>query len=120
MSIVHAEALLIETDIMTTKDYRAVEIISNNCTCMLSNHTGRRLLITEFSKLAENTGLNVACKCTFKHYSDRRVQKDRRKLDIESLVFNTFRRTQPFGRRLKDELNKLRFDKMLSEMHLVA
>ncbi len=114
------EALPIETDVMTTKDYRAVEIISNNCTCMLSKHAGKRLLMTEFSELAGNAGLNVACKCTFKHYSDRRDQKERRKFDIESLVFNAFRRTQPFGRRLKDELNKLRFEKMLSEMHLVA
>lgn len=107
-------------DLMSTKDYRAIEIVSNNCTCLLSKHAGKRLLVSEFSQLAENSGINVACKCTFKHYSDRRDQKDRRKFDIESLVFNAFRRTKPFGRRLQDELNKLRFEKLLSEMHLVA
>lgn len=105
---------------MTTNDYRAVEIISNDCKCMLAKEAGKRLLITEFSELAENAGLTVACKCTLKHYSDRRNDHDRRTLDIESLVFTTFRRTKPFGRRLKDQLNKLRFDKMLSEIDFVT
>jgi hypothetical protein len=105
---------------MTNKDYRAIEIISNNCTCMLSKHAGERMLLTDYSKLIQMTGTDVSCRCTFKHYDDRRSQHDRRKFDINSVILNTYRRTQPFGRRVKDQLTKMRYERMLEDMNLVA
>jgi hypothetical protein len=104
---------------MNKTDYRATEIISNGCTCPLSFYSGQTLLLSEFSALQEEVGSNPNCQCQFKHYADRRHLKDRRKLDIESLVLNTYRRAQPFGRRIADKVKKLNFEQMLDQAQFI-
>jgi hypothetical protein len=105
---------------MNNLDYRAVEILSNDCQCQLSKHSGETILLGEFNKLVHQIGARQNCTCQFKHYDDRRHRADRRKLDIDNLFLNAYRRTQPFGRRVADKIKKMQFEQMFDQIQFIS
>jgi hypothetical protein len=86
---------------MNNLNYRAMKIIvGNNCNCVLSKHTGKRLLYSEVLELLKN--YNSVCSCTFKHF------KDQRQFDRDNLTLEPHGRTIPYGRQVVDIHNRAR------------
>lgn len=105
---------------MRIQNYKATEIRSSDCNCDLSKYDGKRLLESEFKALVKKVGVSRSCQCQLIHYDDRRANTDRRKLTIESVIFNGYRRNRPFGRRAVDIARKRKYEKMLDNMQFVA
>jgi hypothetical protein len=100
---------------MNKNDFRATEIIAGkNCNCELSKHAGKRMLVTEVQSLIAHSDFYTNCTCTFKHYSDRRSNIDRRKFDVKTIASSKQQRTRPYGRRAIDIHNRAR-DRFISE-----
>jgi len=94
---------------MNNLNYRAIEIISgNNCNCVLSKHTGKRMLYSEVLELLTSSHSTSTCSCTFKYYEDRRDIGERRKFDIDNLTSNLHNRSRPYGRRVVNIHNRAR------------
>lgn len=105
---------------MRQQDYRAIEIIKDeNCDCLLSKHSGKRILMSEYHNLVKHS-VSHGCRCKLRHHADRRSGRDRRDFSLEALVHNQFRRQQPFGRRQTDEMIRMEKESAITDFKLTA
>jgi hypothetical protein len=94
---------------MADTKFHAIKITSTKNCCDNAREVGNRLILSnEFEKNILANCDRAQCECSFKHFTDRRQNRERRdfskKLEVEIFAI----RTHPYGRRSVDVHNMSR------------